>query len=311
MVENADSLVEYKPSFPIRPHIEKPERTGKEYRPGNTNVTTHEFFETFGFTGGEFGNWIPQDERQRILNMTYDGLMDLSETLRLPPKALSLNGQLSIAWGARGQGLSSATAHYERDRAVFNLTRIKGAGSVAHEWFHSLDHYFGSQDKGKTLEIRNFVGERQVKKVNMLPGCEVKKPEVKDQIEIEGIDLDNVSLTCDSDFISHGSSPRSQIREELKEQFKQLLTVIYKQPKIVEISLDRYEHIKETSNKELQNSILILRNHIAKERQYGKKKSARGQYPKKRSQIVEFYYFPDACIYSFGCRLNGHESPHI
>ena len=51
-------------------------------------------------------------------------------------------------------------------------------------------------DKGKTLEIRNFVGERQVKKVTMLPGCEAKKSEVKDQIEIEGIDLDNVSLTC-------------------------------------------------------------------------------------------------------------------
>ena len=52
-------------------------------------------------------------------------------------------------------------------------------------------------DKGKTLEIRNFVGERQVKKVIMTPGCEVKKPEtVKDLIEIEGIDLESVSQTC-------------------------------------------------------------------------------------------------------------------
>jgi len=52
-------------------------------------------------------------------------------------------------------------------------------------------------DKGKSLEIRNYVGERQVKKVTMLPGCEVKKTETaKDQIEIEGIDLDAVSLTC-------------------------------------------------------------------------------------------------------------------
>ena len=51
-------------------------------------------------------------------------------------------------------------------------------------------------DKGKTLEIRNFVGERQVKKVTMMPGCEVKKPEVKDLIEIEGIDLESVSQTC-------------------------------------------------------------------------------------------------------------------
>ena len=51
-------------------------------------------------------------------------------------------------------------------------------------------------DKGKALEIRNFVGERQVKKVDMLPGCEVKKSDVKDQIEIDGIDLENVSKTC-------------------------------------------------------------------------------------------------------------------
>ena len=51
-------------------------------------------------------------------------------------------------------------------------------------------------DKGKALEVRNYVGERQVKKIPMLPGCEVKKSDVKDQIEIEGIDLDNVSLTC-------------------------------------------------------------------------------------------------------------------
>ena len=51
-------------------------------------------------------------------------------------------------------------------------------------------------DKGKTLEIRNFVGERQVKKVVMREGCEVKKSDAKDQIEIEGIDLDSVSQTC-------------------------------------------------------------------------------------------------------------------
>ena len=51
-------------------------------------------------------------------------------------------------------------------------------------------------DKGKTREIRNFVGERQVKKVTMMPGCEVKKPEAKDLIEIEGIDLESVSQTC-------------------------------------------------------------------------------------------------------------------
>lgn len=51
-------------------------------------------------------------------------------------------------------------------------------------------------EKGKALEVRNYVGERQVKKIPMLPGCEVKKSDAKDTIEIEGIDLDNVSTTC-------------------------------------------------------------------------------------------------------------------
>ena len=56
--------------------------------------------------------------------------------------------------------------------------------------------------KGEAIEIRNFVGERQVKKVSMLPGCIAKKSEVKDQIEIDGIDLDNVSQTCILDLLS-------------------------------------------------------------------------------------------------------------
>ena len=55
-------------------------------------------------------------------------------------------------------------------------------------------------DKGKTLEIRNFVGERHIKTINMLPGCDVKKSDVKDQIEVSGTDLENVSLTCNEDY---------------------------------------------------------------------------------------------------------------
>ena len=51
-------------------------------------------------------------------------------------------------------------------------------------------------DGGKTLEIRNYVGERQIKKMPMREGCLCKKTDVKDQVEIEGIDLENVSQTC-------------------------------------------------------------------------------------------------------------------
>jgi len=37
----------------------------------------------------------------------------LAEVLGIPPKAVSLNGDLALAFGARRHGLSSASAHYE------------------------------------------------------------------------------------------------------------------------------------------------------------------------------------------------------
>ena len=80
------------------------------------------------------------------MNHAYDGLLDLADALGLPPKALMLNGELAIAFGARGQGLTGAKAHYETDYGIINLTKMKGAGSLAHEWLHALDHYLGRQD---------------------------------------------------------------------------------------------------------------------------------------------------------------------
>lgn len=41
-----------------------------------------------------------------------------------------------------------------------------------------------------------MAGERNVKKMPMLEDCKVIKPEVKDLIEIEGIDIESVSHTC-------------------------------------------------------------------------------------------------------------------
>ncbi len=110
----------------------------------NGNVTPDLFAKEFGFRGVEFGNWVEQGKRQRDLNDAYDGLMDLAEILGVPPKAISLNGELGLAFGARGKGgKDPASAHYEPGKVVINLTKKAGAGSLAHEWFHALDHYFG------------------------------------------------------------------------------------------------------------------------------------------------------------------------
>lgn len=117
-------------------------RTGIERRKGN--VTPEQFSDAFGFRGVQFGNYVEGPRRQSELNDAYDSLIDMAELLSVPTKALSLNGELGLAFGARGKG--GAKAHYEPVQVVINLTKGNGAGSLAHEWFHALDNYFGTYD---------------------------------------------------------------------------------------------------------------------------------------------------------------------
>ncbi|WP_417518707.1 LPD5 domain-containing protein, partial [Marinobacter sp.] len=127
-------------------------RVGKDHRNGG-DVTPEAFAEAFGFRGVQFGNYVEQGRRQQDLNEAYDGLMDLAGILNLPPKALSLNGELGLAFGARGKGgKNAAMAHYEPGNIVINLTKKQGAGSLAHEWWHSLDNYFGRERGGKPVD---------------------------------------------------------------------------------------------------------------------------------------------------------------
>ena len=94
----------------------------------------------FAPRGVQFGNTMPQKERARHMNATHDALEDLSFVTGIDKKSLMLNGDLALAFGARGRGgLCPAKAHYEPDRKVINLTRANGAGSLAHEWWHAFD----------------------------------------------------------------------------------------------------------------------------------------------------------------------------
>ena len=50
---------------------------------------------------------------------------------------------------------------------------------------------------GNTVEIRNFLGEKRVRKVQLCDGVEyVRSKDVKDQIELTGNDIAMVSLTA-------------------------------------------------------------------------------------------------------------------
>lgn len=131
------------------------DRVGPDYRKGK-DATPEMFMSTFGFRGVEFGNWVKQGkngrERQWMLNNAYDSLMDLSQILGIPPKAVALDGELGLCFGSRGHG--SASAHYEPVNRLINLTKTKGYSCLAHEWFHALDHYLMRTNYREKLDVR-------------------------------------------------------------------------------------------------------------------------------------------------------------
>lgn len=136
----------------IPPQLTHLKREGKDHRHGH-NVTGDDFMKCFGIRGGEFGNWTNDHDRQVNLNMVFDAFCDMADALNISRRDIGLigleTGALAIAFGARGH--SGALAHYEPEREVINLTKMKGAGSLAHEWGHALDDYIG-----KMSEIHRF-----------------------------------------------------------------------------------------------------------------------------------------------------------
>ncbi|MCM3358113.1 LPD1 domain-containing protein [Psychrobacillus sp. MER TA 171] len=102
--------------------------------------TPEEFVHAYGFRACEFGNWVEDDKAAFHLTKASEAYIDLAEILTIPKKAVSLNGLLAMAFGARGSG--RALGHYEASKNVINLTKHNGSlGILAHEWFHALDSY--------------------------------------------------------------------------------------------------------------------------------------------------------------------------
>ena len=120
----------------------------------NKTIEGNDYLKTFNFKGGEFGNWLNQKERQNVLNCGYDSFLDLAYCLGITPQSISLGDKLNIAFGARGKGGAHAgAAHYEPMYNVINLTKMYGAGCVAHEWGHALDFYL------KRNEMKDYVDD--------------------------------------------------------------------------------------------------------------------------------------------------------
>ncbi len=175
---------------PARPHLDILKRENLPQRI-DRDAVADDFVKTFGFRGIEFGNWAAQDERQRIINMAYDGLHDLAQIMGVPPKALSLNGSLGMAFGARGGG--KFAAHYEPGLLVINMTKLQGGGSMAHEWAHALDHYFGelNQEDAYTTKARGASGWYSEEQYKGVPRSRMEKADGK-WVTVNKMRLDNM-----------------------------------------------------------------------------------------------------------------------
>lgn len=141
--KDKDNENKVKAILPYPAHLKSLTRVGDDWRDGK-DITGETLIATFGFRGVEYGNWVPNAERQVVLNHAFDAFMDLAYVIGLSSDKLdmiSMNGALALGFGSRGSG--HALAHYEPLRDVINITKIKGAGSLAHEWFHAFDAYLG------------------------------------------------------------------------------------------------------------------------------------------------------------------------
>ena len=168
-------------------NIEIKRTGGKEYLSGV--ATGDDYLNTFKFKGGEFGNWLNDKERQDNLNFAFNSFKDIATALDIRDEDISLNGKLSIAFGSRGSG--RALAHYEPLRNVINLTKLKGAGSLAHEYGHFLDNNInelmkntGTYASETCVTTLNWKGNENIRKAyEQLMTTMKKKVANKEEVE--------------------------------------------------------------------------------------------------------------------------------
>ena len=114
----------------------------KYVRISNLKKKNYEDSETFKnefkFKNVQYGVYVDEESRKIHTQRTGEAFDDMCHVLGLKPNDVTINGQLAIAFGARGKG--KANAHYETGRKIINITKYKGDGTLAHEWMHFIDN---------------------------------------------------------------------------------------------------------------------------------------------------------------------------
>jgi hypothetical protein len=117
-------------------------RRGPDHR-GGIPVDFGEVRRRFDFRSIQIGRWVTREENERAANFFYDALCDLMVLLQGNEDLISLRGTLSLQYGIGGQ--VGVSAHYLPRQRTFSLAKNAGPGSIAHEWFHALDHYLADK----------------------------------------------------------------------------------------------------------------------------------------------------------------------
>lgn len=102
------------------------------------------FLKTYNFGYFEFGRYVQENKRINMFYSTVEGCTILSSELFFNSANLGMDKEVSVAYGARGQG-GKALAFYDPYSGFINLTRDSGVGSFAHEYAHALDYILGSR----------------------------------------------------------------------------------------------------------------------------------------------------------------------
>ncbi|WP_114416583.1 CLCA_X family protein [Marinospirillum perlucidum] len=117
-------------------------RRGPDHRQGRS-LGFAELRRQFDFRSIRIGHWVRPEEQAQAAVHFYDALMDLMCLLQGNETLITLRGQLSLSYGTGGR--RGVAAHYSPAERNLALAKNAGPGSLAHEWFHALDHYLVQQ----------------------------------------------------------------------------------------------------------------------------------------------------------------------
>ncbi len=147
----------------------------------DSDVSVEFLTNTMGFKTVTFGTSMRDVETKEHVRHFIGAVADLCELLDIDLHAFmglnsstvsSDNGGLSMWFGA-GSGSGRAMAYYKPNGCVVNLTRKRGDGTVAHEFFHYIDQALATIGRPETFKMDEYASHTLVPRKGEFYGRQV------------------------------------------------------------------------------------------------------------------------------------------